>query len=283
MRLLLLLLGFTSIFAPFSSMAAEMHSGKIRRSNASAYVAILGKIEAGDAEKFRQAVLRLIKEGQHLGSVYIYGPGGDVAEALNIGRQLRTLKAETLAPFRLTHPSFRPGINQCLFGDEANPTIFRYDTKLDVGDRRCVCMSACFLIWASGTGRFGDVIGVHRPAFSDQAWYGRLPHDRARMAYEQVIDEAKRYLNEMDIPASIVSTMLAVSSTNMHYLEKSELLQLRNDAIHLEELGIARCGRAPSVGDAQARQRWSDCHGSVYTGATNKAAIPEYLKAYGQK
>jgi hypothetical protein len=278
---LLSLIAFFVFTLPGELSAADVSGGRLYRVGGVGYVVVRGPIVAGDGERFRKLVLDMIKRGLAPGLVRVYSPGGDVTEALSIGRQLRTLGASTQAPLRLSdyNPDVKPGANACAVGEDLNGKWLYYLPPTGQGDADCVCMSACFLIWAAGTGRHGDVIGVHRPKFADQAWYGRLPLEEAKKAYDQSMGQAQAYLREMEIPDSIIKTMFAVDSRSIYYLEKRDRLQMYNSLVHLEEVSLARCGNAGSNASFEERAKRSDCLGALY-GADKSGAV-EYIKRYG--
>jgi hypothetical protein len=99
------------------------------------------------------------------------------------------MRAQTDAPIRLPPmPNVYPDINFCPLGNEFEGGTKRYfyDTNRHMCEANCNCTSACFLVWAAGIGRYGDVIGVHRPSFADQSWFASLSKDQAQVAYAWV-------------------------------------------------------------------------------------------------
>jgi hypothetical protein len=71
-------------------------------------VVLEGTIEAGDLDKLR----RLILDQYGLANeIYLASPGGDVAEAIKIGRFVRSARLGTIVPADLTKP---PGFGQTL-------------------------------------------------------------------------------------------------------------------------------------------------------------------------
>jgi hypothetical protein len=103
---------------------------------------IRGTIVRGDFEK----VLSLYRENHpYLANFDLVSPGGDVDEAMKIGRLFRKYLVHVRAPYRLTSgeeaASFMPG--EC---------------------KDCVCASACALIWFGAPERYGTV-GLHRPYY----------------------------------------------------------------------------------------------------------------------
>src|SRR5438270_877167 len=84
---------------------------------------IMGKIVLGDAERFRQVVIQQLNQGKWIGSVKLFSPGGSMYDGMSIGRQIRTLRASTLAPTRLDNPD---GVYHCLT-QLVQPGFMMYD------------------------------------------------------------------------------------------------------------------------------------------------------------
>lgn len=280
----------------------------------SAHVFIEGTIDKGDEEKFRSLAVRLIRAGHAILAITVYSPGGSVSTALHIGRQIRTLKSKTNGPMRL--PALGRDAVSCTrkTHDESGNMLpsnqqlhwtrnSQHPTSLMRNDARCVCTSACFLIWAGGIQRGGDWIGVHRPYF-DRAEYARLSPQEAEAAYRTMLGAVRSYLAEMEIPDTIIRKMLSANSENMHYLTTDEAKSLENDRPALEELAIARCGgwkKLEQVGkerfrpgrycDNQCEKEMRELHKQYETKyecmtrvsvEAFKASAAEYLRKYGQ-
>jgi hypothetical protein len=105
-----------------------------------------GTIAKGDYEKVR-ALLRLNQ--QMLNVFYLASPGGDVNEAILIGRLFREYLITAWAPQDFSGS----------FLLATSPTILCRGTE-------CVCASACALIWFGAVDRSG-VVGLHRPRIGD--------------------------------------------------------------------------------------------------------------------
>ena len=216
---------------------------------------IEGRIVDGDDEQFRKLVLELLNNGLFVASVTIYSPGGSVPTAINIGRQIRTLKASTAGPAHsyllddrlptskevLCVRRLRDRDGKALPFRPADHWARNSRGVNFKNDDRCSCLSACFLIWAGGVGRSGDWIGLHRPYF-ERAEYGKLSIEDAERAYGVMVERVKSYLKEMEIPDSVMRKMMAASSDDMHFLSADEAIGLNNVNAALHELVMARCG-----------------------------------------
>lgn len=106
MRLVFRLLAATWLFI----FVAPASRAEIRRSELGyvgfAHVILEGKIERSDYDK----LLRLIDEDcrdLRCTGIYLASPGGDLIEAMKIGRLVRKLRLETLCPQRYAgHPKW---------------------------------------------------------------------------------------------------------------------------------------------------------------------------------
>jgi hypothetical protein len=135
-------------------------------------------------------------------------PGGDVAEALAIGRLLKSIYAQAI-----------------------------------VGPRYGSCASACFIIFASAVDRVGvaGLVGIHRPYVAP----GRLRSltvTEAEREETKVLLDAEKYLHTLRVPRALIDQMFSRSSTDIHWLSDDELEQLGWRAPWYEELLVARCG-----------------------------------------
>jgi hypothetical protein len=174
-----------------------------RPSVESCYVSILaGKIEKGDYERFRAFV------GEHykaMWAVHLLSPGGDVGEALKIGRLLRKYLFHVVAPFMIEKNVF--------FAPGHPPSL---DSALCKGPS-CICASSCALIWFGAIERRG-VVGLHRPKITDSQ-FATLPPDRASKHYRDVLQKISQYLEEMEAPRSLIEAMVSTGSSDIRWVE----------------------------------------------------------------
>ncbi len=91
-----------------------------------------------------------MEEGGGKGTtVYLASQGGDVLEAMKIGRLIRKLRYETFGPL-----NFDGHIVSHVKFDKQNLT----------------CASSCFFLLAAGIERVGNVVGIHRPYLPEQRY-----------------------------------------------------------------------------------------------------------------
>jgi hypothetical protein len=185
-------------------MRKNYPSGRLPNSDTCIRVGINGTIVAGDFERFHELVRRNLP---FLEFVVLNSPGGDVGESLKIGRLIRKALVRTQAPSDQTDA-------QTGQGDLPFPRVpGRWICK----GTYCNCASACFLIWAAGIIREGNVLGLHRPTIQSTS-FSSLPPDRASNLYLQLLADTAKYLNEMEIPHSLIEAMTNTSSGNMWWL-----------------------------------------------------------------
>jgi hypothetical protein len=182
----------------FSGSGKEGHVG---------YVLMRGEIRPGDYDKLIRFSIN--NNVNFLASEYILeSPGGDIAEALAIGRFLKSIYAE-----------------------------------VTVGPQFGRCASACFIIFASAVDRVAHtgLIGLHRPYVAPERLRSLTLAEAEREESKALLD-AEKYLHSLKVPSSIVDTMFSTSSTDIHWLSDDELEQLGSRAPWFEELLVARCG-----------------------------------------
>jgi len=198
---------------------------------------------------------------------------------MDIGRQIHLVKASTVAPTLLDDPA---GVRWC--APDSGYSVMMFNQVDGTGDGRCDCASACFLIWAGGVGREGDVLGVHRPYF-DTKEFASLDAKDASDRYRVAEQTVRKYLTEMDIPEYIIRLMFANSSVKLRYLTKSEVEGISGLPPALEELKLARCGQRPSSQSNASeivRTNYFNCAHRVYDEAS-RSGVRAYLEKYNNR
>lgn len=174
-------------------------------------IVIDGPIYEGDAAEFRAVVGSILDDGLRVHIARLNSTGGSVTEAFMIGDTIRLLKLDTAAPTKLIW--------------------------------NATCDSACFLIWAAGTGRYGDDLGIHRPILNPIA-FARLTPEKASTEYRALAKRVEAKLTEWGVSGALIEHMLAVSSLEIEELSDATIEELREDPA-FSELVIARCGYRP--------------------------------------
>lgn len=162
---------------------------------------IHGKIEKGDFSKLLSCLKNFVAKGmpktvqegnyklKRIGWVWFNSEGGDINEAIKIGRFLR----ESLADI---------GVNE-------------------------KCSSACFLAIVGAvkiSAPFAD-IGIHR-LFLDSATLKQTDVKDYESYYNELKKGARQYCYDMDVPTPIVEKMFSVSSREIYTLTPGEISQL---------------------------------------------------------
>ena len=187
-------------------------------------IVIEGTIEQGDFNNFYDTVKKLFDTESAIGVVVLNSPGGDVIEAMKIGRLIRKLHIKTFAPL-FYNPKF---------------VCFYNNPKSINGQDRCVCSSSCFLIWAGGVSRNGNYIKVHRPYFSKEYFKG-LSGENAKKKYLALSNDVRKYLKEMNIPTGVIEEMFQYSSKEIKTLDR-EVAESMEWVPFYHEWIIANCG-----------------------------------------
>lgn len=77
--------------------------------------------------------------------------------------------------------------------------------------KNCICASAGFFIHIGGINRSGTYLVVHRPYFQ-KGKFGELSQDEAKRRFDVLQDEARTYMQEMDVPKHIQEDVLGTPS-----------------------------------------------------------------------
>jgi hypothetical protein len=160
---------------------------------------IYGPIEQGDYEKVR-AFYR--QNHPFLSAFTLASPGGSVLEAFKIGQLFRKYLITVFAPVRVTS------------ADGRERFILAGEPECDSG--RCICASACALIWFGAVDHWGTV-GLHR-LHTDDPSFKALDPPAAAEAYRRVLDSIRRYLDEMEVPKPMIEAMVATGSADIKWV-----------------------------------------------------------------
>jgi ATP-dependent protease ClpP protease subunit len=160
--------------------------------NGRAQLALTGQITKGDAATLKAAVNHVGQStnakvnGVAFITLELNSPGGDVMEAIEIGKLVRARSMFTAALRE--------------------------------------CSSACVFILVSGVTRaVSDEarIGLHRPYF-DPAYFAELEATDARAKYEELVEVARQYFASMNADERAFKVMLRTPSDKVYYLSPRE-------------------------------------------------------------
>jgi hypothetical protein len=188
-----------------------------------AIIRLIGKIEKGDAEKFKKLVVDLRYEKKIINMLMLASFGGDAIEAMRIGSIVRESFIPTHAPFALDS------------GFSCN------EYPLGLKDDDCNCASACFLIWVAGVYRMGNVLGLHRPRFLDEYLEG-LSESESEKEYLLMYERIRSYLKKMDVPEHIINKMFNTESDMTTYLDLDTARSMKSTPL-FDERVEANCLR----------------------------------------
>jgi hypothetical protein len=149
--------------------------------------------------------------------MHLQSPGGDVIEAIKIGRLFRKYFITAWAPFH-GGSAVSDALNSFCKGEG------------------CVCASSCALIYFGAPKRVGDV-GLHRPVIASSRFKDSPPGE-AEQAYKPALALMTQYLEEMEVPKALIEAMVATSSSNIHWVTGMEYLRSPSFA----EWEDANCG-----------------------------------------
>jgi ATP-dependent protease ClpP protease subunit len=196
-----------SFLTPIYTKAAEFagsyltkDSGKDSPMGCSFDLYIKGSIKKGDAAAVKKILDNACYEESRYKTkrvvfhVNLNSDGGDVNEALEVGRVIRAKGAFT--------------------------RVWNQD----------VCLSSCVFVLMGGQSRqvMGKV-GIHRPYFADLNPNATLP--QIQKAREDMNVKISQYVREMDIAPTIVELMMSVPPEKMKILSEADLESYRLDGI----------------------------------------------------
>jgi len=227
---------------PKASWALDMNFA-VNEDEKLVYATLWGEIVQGDDEKFRSLVLKYVRRGYLIWEVGIFSTGGNVAAAMGIGEQIRTLQARTETAYNelkiINNRKVATGRTTCTFWEQrGNWTTI----KPVSGHNWCTCASACFLVWSSGLTRGGGRVGIHR-LYWPGSEFGNLPAAEARARYEAAQASFTAYLKKLDVPQTVIDRLFATDSRSLYYLTWPEH-QLMQSTPYLEEMTYSRCGKS---------------------------------------
>jgi len=208
-----------------------------------------GTISDGDYDK----VLSFYGQSHRLLNVFeLLSPGGNVLEAIKIGRFMRKFLMTAWAPNPLGEHMF---LHTCQ-GPE------------------CARESACALIWFGAVNRSGRV-GLHRPRIDDPEFSNLAPAEATKV-YRRVLDEIAKYLDDMEAPRSMIDAMVATNSADIRWVDADKDDLERPPSI--AEWADAACGyRTTEEKNAKEELSIKKINGSL----SSKEAI--FLKLLSEK
>ena len=185
---------------------SPLHISVINRVDGSGVYGInmSGKISSGDYDRIVSIV---IYKGQLPESINIDSPGGDVIEAIKLGKLVRR------------------GLIQV--------------------DPSSTCNSACaFLVFSSINHNKGlyEEIGLHRPYYENEYFAG-LTLNEAEKKYKELDDYVVSYLREMGVPIAVIEKIMSTPSNHIEHITMDEYIAIAGSRPPaFDEWLIAHCG-----------------------------------------
>lgn len=159
-----------------------------------------GRIETGDSDRLKKILEGFVaKHGKDdclrgWTSIRLFSDGGDVLEAIKLGKLIRSHHLRAIVPLPAE------------------------------------CNSSCVLVFAAAIRKDAPgKVGVHRPFFSNLDKNQSLSDIKNRR--DQLTEVLRSYFNEIDIPHSLIDVMLSTPPEKIKYLTEDELKIYRLDGV----------------------------------------------------
>ena len=225
-------------------VGGEVQAADLTLKNHGREISINGALVAGDYGRFKDLVTETWSKGYRFyGRVEIISMGGNVVEAVQIGRLIRRLWLATIIP------SDTPK-----YGDSTKCREF--PNRAAKIQSNCYCGNSCFLVFVAGVNRWGDLVAIHRPD---------LPPERAsEVGLEEVFGRYRglkallhKYFDEMGVSATYYDRMMSVSSSDVTFLNRKEVdKNFFGYVPEIDELFRARCGVLTSAENRWISDNW---------------------------
>lgn len=185
---------------------APLKAADLREGAVLGEVVLEGTIEAGDYAK-----VEAFFEANPVRSVYLASPGGNLIDAIKIGRLIRALELETIVP-----NDTRSDLRETMAARH----------KLNDAKANYMCASACFFLFVAGVKRTVDFIGepvldTHRPFLSDSDLRS-LSDTQAIASANKIREVVENYLKEMSVPTKYAELMFSVPRDKVRRITATE-------------------------------------------------------------
>jgi hypothetical protein len=191
-----------------------------------------GKIVAGDYDKLRNFLGTKSNFDKISDGVFVASPGGNVAEAMRIGRLIRTLRLSTDAPSG-------PPTGNTKFGESLIHANHLVNPKTNY-----LCASACFFVYVSGIYRnlnWVGRLGVHRPT-QLEGNARALSSDESIKVNWFIRETVQNYLKDMNVPNKYVDLVFSTTPSEIRLITQDEFeSDLRGFIPELRDWVGAKC------------------------------------------
>ncbi len=199
----------------------------VKNDGADTYTIILeGEITAGDEKHFFQTFSDKVLDGETVASVQLYSKGGDVDEAIKLGKMIRRLRLITIIP------KIHDGISETDI-----PSGYRLRDN-----RNQACASSCFLVFAGGIWRIGNVALLHRPFISRDSSRNYNDLERERLQ-KDAMNLVVSYLKDMEVNQFFIDKTIQYSSQDSYQVtqQDAESYDLNEPVPSIEEIVLSKC------------------------------------------
>ena len=220
-----------------------------------------GIIEVGDYDKVRTFLGEKFNFDKINNGVFLASPGGNVIEAIKIGRLIRSLRLSTDAPSG--PPNGAPRFGQSLIA--ANDLVKPQNDN--------ACASACFFIYVAGVYRnlgWAGRLGVHRPVL--------LESNAKELNVEQTVDvtwqvrgRIQKYLEEMNVPGKYVDLMYSVPPNEVRWISQREFdTDIAGFVPDVKTTLRTKCNLQMKASVAELKKCWGEMRAETLNEAWNK-------------
>jgi hypothetical protein len=203
-----LLLAPTSFAAKFFYSSTNPY-GKRVADNQYGFLVMSGDIVVGDYDRLLSLISINPEEFLARNTMILASNGGDVDEALKIAKL----------------------VNAALTLVWVSPVYGH-------------CVSACFLIYVSANQRIAekeDLLGIHRP-YLENARMAALSPAEARSAETGILQVARKYLQEKEVPSYLIEEMFRRASNEVYWLSIADIEQVGEFSSWFHQYSVAKCG-----------------------------------------
>ena len=215
----------------FGLKAATMGTAHDKNGKPLSGIIVEGDIELGDAIKLQTAVTEynLINTSRVATRIYLRSKGGDVEEAMKMGDYIHRLRLETEIPTSVN------GHND----------IFSWVSP-NAKDNN-ICASACFLIFAGGVVRQGNMLALHRPYLPRETAI-KISDLQYELIEKNIIAKVKKYLKDMEVDQFFVDKMMSNNSQDSYVvaLWETDRYHLSGIVPSVEEIVLSKCNMLTS-------------------------------------
>ena len=231
-----------------------------------------GKIDQGDYDRLRAFLSDKTTFDKISNGVFLASPGGNLGEAIRIGRLMRALQLSTAAPSGA--PEGRR-LGEALIGpyDLRNPRM-NYQ-----------CASACFLLFVSGIYRslnWAGRLGIHRPF--QMTGGKKVLTGNDEILNGPVREVIENYLRDMGVRTKYVDLMYSVPSSQLREITQKELDDdLLGFTPDWKDRVRAQCGETAAAAAAKPAGDVAACRAQLEAKLRAELPAQGWQKVYGGK